>query len=408
MVRHCQTTEDRGQRTEDRGQRDSPSVLCPLSSVALRIAAAGVVAALVLLSAAPGAVRIKDITSLQGARSNQLIGFGLVVGLDGTGSRSIFTRQVAVDMLQRFKLGGTTVGINRTDPVFLSGTISAVMVTAELGPFSRRGSKIDAMVSTIDDATALQGGTLLLCPLKGADGIDYAVAQGPLSVGGFSFQVPSGSQQPLASSQKNHPTVGRIPGGAIVEREAIGEILCDDQIRLLLRDPDYETARGIARAVSARYPGSAYAVDAGTVQVFVPHDRLTDVVAFAADVGGLEVNPDTTAKVVINERTGTVVAGEQVRISTVAVAHGNLSIQAYDQPLVTQPLPFTAGGTVITPQANIQVREQSGTLRVVQRGVTVADVARALNALGVTPRDLIAIFQAIKQAGALHADLVIM
>lgn len=361
-----------------------------------------------LAATAPAAraagTRIKDITEFEGARPNQLTGIGLVVGLENTGGRSLLTQQVAVDMLSRFRIHSLINSSNRLDPVYRAGSVSVVAVTAELGPFARRGSKTDVLVSVMDDALSLQGGTLIFTPLRGADDVVYAVAQGPLTLGGFQFTVPQGSATPLASAQKNHPTVGRVPGGAIVEREARGEIVCNGTVRLLLREPDYTTAR----AINAKFARSAVPLDAGTVQVFVPRERTVDLVCFAGEMGQLEVTPDVVAKVVINERTGTIVAGKDVQIDTVAVAHGNLAILTSDEPFASQPPPFSGGTTAILPRPRIGVTEQGGALRVLERSTTVADLARALNALGVTPRDMIAIFQVLKQAGALHAELVIM
>ncbi len=361
-----------------------------------------------LLPAARAATRIKDITEFEGARSNQLVGIGLVVGLENTGGRSLLTQQVASDLLTRFRINSLIASSNRLDPVIRTGNVSVVAITADLGPFARRGSKIDVTVSALDDALSLQGGTLIFSPLRGADDVVYAVAQGPLSVGGFQFGVPQGSQTPLASAQKNHPTVGRIPGGATVEREARGEIVCNGAIRLLLRDPDYTTSCAIAKVINRKFPNTAVTVDAGTVQVFVPHKPLTEVICFASELGQLEVSPDVVARVVINERTGTIVAGKDVQIDTVAVAHGNLAILTSDEPFASQPPPFSGGTTAILPRPRLGVTEQGGSLRVLERGTTVADLARAMNALGVTPRDMISIFQALKQAGALHAELVIM
>jgi flagellar P-ring protein FlgI len=347
-------------------------------------------------------VRIKDITDLEGARGNQLYGFGLVVGLEGTGSKSLFTQQVAVDMLQKLSVGAKTVQVLNTDNVLKSNNISAVMVTTELGPFSRDGSHLDVTVSALDDASSLQGGVLLLTPLRGADSEVYAVAQGPLSVGGFSYGGKA------ATVQKNHPTVGRIAGGAIVEREALGRIKCQEQLQVLLRDPDYVTAKAIARVINENFPASAVALDAGTVAVHVPSSRTANVVGFVSEFGLLEVTPDTPARVVINERTGTIVAGEQVQVATVALSHGNLAIVTTEQPEVSQPAPFSKGKTVVVPRTELSVVEPSaGGLHVVNHTVTVSELARALNALGVTPRDLIAIFQALKQSGALHAELVV-
>ncbi len=347
-------------------------------------------------------VRIKDITDLQGSRANQLRGLGLVVGLNNTGSKSLFTQNLAVSMLSRLRADAKVITDLKSDPVIQSGNISAVMVIAELGPFSRCGSRLDVVVSALDDAKSLQGGTLLFTPLSGADDVVYVVAQGPLSVGGFTF----GGQ--AASAQQNHPTVGRIPGGGIVEQEARGEIVCNGQLRLLLRSPDYVTAQAIAKAINAKFVTTALTLDAGTVQVAVPRDRLPNVVNFVAEIGLLEVTPDAPARVVINERTGTIVAGEQVKIARVAIAHGNLRIVTAETPQVSQPEPLCQGRTVVVPRTQLGVSEQKGKLEVVEPSVTVADLARALNALGATPRDLITIFQALKDAGALHAELVIM
>jgi flagellar P-ring protein precursor FlgI len=348
-------------------------------------------------------VRIKDLTDFEGARNNQLYGFGLVVGLDGSGSRSLFTQQVAVDMLYKMNVNSTIFSQLPSDNVIRSTNISAVMVTAEIGPFARPGSRIDVTVSSMDDSRSLQGGTLILTPLKGPDGEVYAVAQGPLSVGGFAFSGASGT-----GVQKNHPTVGRIAGGAIIEKEARGEVICNGSLRLLVRDPDFNTSRLIAKAINERFPGSALSVDGGAIQVKLPPDRCANPMAFVSELGLLTVTPDVPARVVINERTGTVVAGEKVTISTAAVAHGNLSILTVEEPQVSQPEAFGNGRTVVVPRSNVGVTETRSRLVVVPRVLTVGDLARALNALGVTPRDLICIFQSLKQAGALHAELVII
>jgi flagellar P-ring protein precursor FlgI len=349
-----------------------------------------------------GEVRIKDITNPEGARNNQLYGFGLVVGLAGTGSRSLFTQEVAVDMLQRLNTRGTIYSVLPSDALFQSTNISAVMVTAEIGPYSRKGTRLDVIVSSLDDATSIQGGTLLFTPLRGADGDVYAVAQGPLSIGGFAVQGVA------AKVQKNHPTAGRVTDGAIVEKEALGEVICKGQLHLLLRDADYNTARLIAKVINERFPCNAMAIDAATVAVMLPPDRCTNPMAFVSEIGLLTVTPDSPARVVINERTGTVVAGDQVKVSATAVAQGNLSIVAVETPEVSQPEAFSRGRTTVVPRTQVDATEGRSRLIVVAQTVTVADLARALNALGVTPRDLIAIFQALKLAGALHAELVIM
>jgi len=347
-------------------------------------------------------VRIKDITDVAGAHPNQLFGFGLVVGLDGTGSRSTFTQQVAVEMLQRL---GTTTQIFSQIPaesVIRSTSISAVMVTAELSPYARKGSKIDVTVSAIDDTRSLQGGTLIFTPLRGADGEVYAIAQGPVSVGGFSITGQA------ASIQKNHLNVGRIPSGAVVEKEALGNIVKYGKITLLLKSPDYTTAKNICNMINLKYSTCSIPIDAGTVSIYIPRDRIRDVVSFISEIGQLSVSPDTTARVVINERTGTVVAGEHVTISPVAISHGNLYLGISERAAVSQPSAFAPGQTAILPRTQVGAVEQQARFVTLPPTTTVADVARALNALGVTPRDIIAIFQALKQAGALHADIIII
>ena len=356
----------------------------------------------VAAGSASAQVRIKDITDVAGARSNQLFGFGLVVGLDQTGSRSTFTQQIAVDMLQRM---GTTTQIFSQLPsesVIRSTSISAVMISAEIGPFARRGSRLDVTVSCLDDARSLQGGTLIFTPLRGADGAVYAVAQGPLSIGGFAATAGGG-----VGVQKNHLNVGRIPGGGIVEKEAPGEIVRDGRAALLLKEADFNTARLIAKTINDRFPAVATAVDAGAVVICPPADPCKSPTQFLAEIGLLEVRPDVPARVVINERTGTVVAGENVSISSTAVSHGNLYIGIGLTPIVSQPAPFSGGTTAIVNQPTATTAEQRARLVVVPKSATVAEVARSLNTLGVTPRDLIAIFQALKQSGALHAELII-
>jgi flagellar P-ring protein precursor FlgI len=361
-----------------------------------------VLAILACCATAWAGVRLKEITDVEGERGNQLKGVGLVVGLNGTGGRSLFTQQVAVDMLQKLNITSMIVTQAKTDNVFKSDNVSVVMVTAMLPPWARTGSTIDVMVSTLDDADSLQGGTLVLAALDGVDGETYAVAQGPVSIGGFAF---SGA---AASVQKNHPTVGRIANGATVECEALGQVVCKGRIRLLLKQPDYATAEAIATAIDLKYPWSVTQVDGGTVQVRVPRKYAGNVVSFIGRIGLLEVTPDAPARVVINERTGTVVAGEHVKIATVAIAHGGLTVITGEEPQVSQPAPFSQGETVVVPRTQIDVQEKQGQLMVLERSSTVADLARALNALGVSPRDLIAIFQALKRAGALHAELEIM
>lgn len=360
-----------------------------------------VVAGVVVFAAPASAqVRIKDITDVAGVRGNQLFGFGLVVGLDQTGSRSTFTQDVAVQMLQRM---GTTTQIFSQLPaesVLRSTSISAVWVTAEIGPWSRKGTRIDVTVSALDDARSLQGGTLIFTPLRGADGQVYALAQGALSIGGFSSGIGGNGVQ------KNHVNVGRIANGAIVEKEAPGEMVKNGKSTLLLKEPDFNTARLIAKVINERNPGLAAAIDPGAVVVCPPADPHKLPTQFLAEVGLLEVKPDAPARVVINERTGTVVAGERVSIATTAVSHGNLYIGVSASPIISQPPPLSGGSTVVVPRTAVTVAEPQARVIVVPEATTVAEVARALNALGVTPRDLIAIFQLLKKAGALHAELI--
>ncbi|MBX9625894.1 MAG: flagellar basal body P-ring protein FlgI [Gemmataceae bacterium] len=367
-----------------------------------RLLIAAAVALGAALPASAQGVRIKDITEVAGARPNQLIGFGLVAGLDQTGSRSTFTQQVAVDMLQR---QGVTTGIFSQLPsesVIRSTSIAAVIVIAEIGPFSRKGTKIDVLVSTMDDSRSLQGGTLLQTPLRGADGQVYAVAQGAVSIGGFSVTAQA------SGVQKNHLNAGRVPGGALVEKEAPGEVVFDgNKAQLLLKEADFNTSRLIAKTVNDRHPGVAVPLDPGSVLLCVPADFCKNPTQFLAEVGLLEVRPDVPARVVINERTGTVVAGENVSLSTTAVSHGNLYIGVATSTVISQPQPFSGGQTAVVPQATISAAEERRRMIVVPQSTTVAEVARALNALGVTPRDLIAIFQTLKTAGALHAELII-
>jgi flagellar P-ring protein FlgI len=347
-------------------------------------------------------VRIKDVTDVAGGRSNQLIGFGLVVGLDGTGSRSTFTQQVAVDMLQRLGVTTQIFSPNPAESILRTTNNSAVMVTAEIGPWVRKGGKIDVTVSSMDDARSLQGGQLVLTQLKGVDGEVYAVAQGPMSVGGFSVSGQA------AGIQKNQLNTGRVPNGAMIEKEAPGELTKNGKLTLTLKDPDFNTARLIAKAINLRFPGAAEACDPGGVNVALPLDSKKTLSDLIGEIGLLDVKPDTPARVIINERTGTVVAGENVTLSPVAVAHGNLFLRVSESPLVSQPNPFAAGTTTVVPRTQVGAIEERSRMIVLPKATSVADVARALNALGVTPRDLISIFQLLKEAGALHAELKVI
>jgi flagellar P-ring protein precursor FlgI len=347
------------------------------------------------------AVRIKDITDIKGVRENQLVGYGLVVGLEGTGDSddSLFTIQSLASLLEKM---GVTVQPTDIEDV---ENVAAVMVTGNLPPFASMGSRIDVLVSSIGDAENLQGGTLLFTPLKAADGSVYAVAQGPVSTGGFAVSGNSGDQV-----QKNFPTVGRVVGGALVEKEIHSNFNQKDSLTLALHQPDFTTATRVAQAINrAFYSQLAQTQDAGSIRVMVPENYLGNTVQFVTMIESLGVTPDMVSKVVVNERTGTVVMGENVRISTIAIAHGNLSIQINESQNVSQPLPFSRGGqTVVTPESEIMVQEGKNPLFLVESGISIAEVVKALNALGVTPRDLIAIFQALKVAGALQAELEII
>ncbi len=349
-------------------------------------------------------VRIKDIVNVEGVRPHKLMGFGLVTGLNGTGGKAPITREFALNLLERFGVTSDPLlrARIRTDAQQKTDNMSVVTVTAEAPAFARPGSRIDVTVSAYDDASSLQGGTLISTPLIAYDEVVYAMASGPVSVGGFSFSGQA------ASVTKNHPTTGRIPNGATVERAIGGEFVHDGVVKLLLREADFETARRIARAINAEIPAAAATLDSRAVQVLIPPKYADNPVAFVGRIGNLLVQPDNLARVVINERTGTVIMGENVRIAKVAITHANLSVITSESPQVSQPEPFSRGGeTVVVPRTQIEVNEDNSSIQVVDETVTVRDLARALNALGVTPRDLSSIFQALKEAGALHAQLEI-
>ncbi len=364
------------------------------------------------------AARIKDIASIGGIRDNQLIGYGLVVGLAGTGDdiENGFTKETLANMLSRQGLGMKESAREDLD----SDNVASVMVSADLPPFAKVGSKIDVAVSSIGNAESLRGGMLLMTPLRGADGAVYAVAQGPVSVGGFSA---GGSG---ASVSKNHPTSGRITNGASVEKELKYDFEERRVVSINLYRPDFTTATGVATAIPAIVAGvKAKIMDASTVTVNLEESFRGNALELVSIIENVNIEVDSPAMVVIDEKTGTIVMGENVRISTVAVAHGNLYIQIKETKDVSQPAPFApappagstaidAGGgtvvapggqTVVTTDTTVGVEEEKNRLVVVPRGVTIQDVVRALNAIGVTPGDLITILQTIKSAGALQADL---
>ncbi|NLA58041.1 MAG: flagellar basal body P-ring protein FlgI [Firmicutes bacterium] len=343
-------------------------------------------------------VRLKDIARFDGVRENQLTGLGLVVGLDGTGdSRGVAIRMVA-NMLTRFG-----IDVDATD--VRTRNVAAVMVTANLPPFARIGDRLDVTVSSIGDAKSLQGGFLLQTPLRGADNQVYAVAQGPLSIGGFNVRSRGGQ------SQTNHPTIARGPGIAIVEREIWGEALpIDDwQLNLVLHSGDFTTAYRTAEEINNRFgPDTAWARDSSTITLSIPSAYRQNVIAFLAEVEEIEIAPDTVGRVVINERTGTVVIGQSVRVATVAVAHGNLRVSISEGSTVSQPPSLSSGETVVTRTSTLKVEEEGGQLMVLPGTATIGDLVNVLNAVGATPRDIIAILQAIKEAGALYGELEII
>jgi flagellar P-ring protein precursor FlgI len=342
------------------------------------------------------AVRVKDVAGIQGVRDNQLVGYGLVVGLNRTGDRqqTFFTNQSLINMLDR-------LGVTVTAQALRVENIAAVMVTAELSSFSRPGSRLDCTISSIGDARSLQGGILIQTPLKAANGQVYAVAQGPVVLGGFS------AGNALNGVQVNHPTVGRIANGAIVEREVLSNLLERDHLELVLHQSDFTTASRLEAGVNQKLGvGTARSLDGRTVSVRVPSEYKDRMIDLIAELENIQIETDQKAKVVLNERTGTVVIGKEVRISAVAITHGSLSIQIGTNFNVSQPIaPFGQGETVVTPEQTVRAEEKSSNLVLLKDGANVEDLVKALNALGVTPRDLAAIFQAIKAAGALQADL---
>jgi len=370
------------------------------------------------LPSAGYSARIKDISSIKGIRQNQLLGYGLVIGLNGTGDKggTKFTIQGLVNMLEH-------MGVHVDPDEVKVKNVAAVVVSAKLPPFARIGKKIDVILSSIGDAKSLVGGTLLLTPLKGVDNKVYALAQGPVSIGGFSTGGAAGG-----GVTKNHPTVGRISGGASIEKEIPLSIMSKNEMTIILNNPDFNTADRAVKAINSRFGENiAKSIDSGTLKFRVPEEFQNEVVNLIAQIGEIEVEPDSIAKVIVNEKTGTVVVGENVRIQKVAVAHGNLSIQIKEKSNVSQPQAFApsgggiaprqmgggtvvapGGSTVVTPESQVSVAEESSRLLLIPKGRTIGELVNALNAIGVTPRDLITILQAIKAAGALQGELEII
>ena len=349
-----------------------------------------------------GGSRIKDLIDVEGARDNQLNGYGLVVGLAGTGDSKIdSTLQTIANALKNF-------GVNVPMDDIKSGNVAAVMVTAEIPPFVKPGTRIDVTISSIGDSKTLQGGVLLQVPLQGADKTVYAVAQGAIAVGGFlgGQGGPGG-----ATVQKNHPTVATIPNGAIVEREIPTQIVSNGSMNLMLRDADFTSAARMAEAINRVFPNTAVARDSKTINVLLPQEYSNYEVNFLATIGSIEVEPDTAARVVINERTGVIVATSNVRVSKVAVSHGSLTISVASNLTASQPngsfFGNSAGTTEVLNSTTTDVNEQKGSFKLVEEAPTIEKVATALNALGVSTRDMMSIFQTMKRAGALQAELVL-
>lgn len=352
---------------------------------------------ILLVSQAGSVSRIKDLVDIKGLQDQQIIGYSLVVGLDGTGDsrRSVMTMQAVRNMLMKF-------GMNVPESNFSMRNAASVIVTADVSPYARVGSRIDVTVSSLGDASSLEGGTLMMTPLLGRDKQVYAFAQGPVSVGGFNIETVSGERY-----RKNFTLVGRVPGGGIVQKEMDGALPTGGDIELLLREPDFTSAVRIADAINGQIGGNvASPVDPGRV-VLTP-GAGQEVVPLIAQIEAIEVEADQEARVVINERTGTLVVGQHVKLSPAAVAHGNLTIRIQSNPIVSQPGPFSQGQTVVVPNTSTTVYEGGESVAVLNENASVEDLASMLNNLNVAPRDIIAIFQALKNAGALQAKLVIM
>jgi flagellar P-ring protein precursor FlgI len=353
-------------------------------------------------------VRIKDVAAIGGLEDLQIYGYGLVVGLDGTGDRSqtVFTTQTVINMLKN-------MGIELPEKQIRVQNVAAVMVTGTLKPFKRKGTRFDVNVSSMGDATSLEGGTLLLTSLQGADGTLFASSQGPLATGGYDVKYKS-----LVYLKKNHVLVGRIPDGAIVQREYHFNALDAKDLSLSLSSPDFTSAVAMANAINQEFKNSgltvAKAIDPATVVLnydAIARDSIRNYVGlvdFISKVENVTFYASSQARVVVNERTGTIVAGGDVRISEVAVSHGSIKVEVVNTPEVVQPIPYTGAQTAIVPNPSISIEEKSPEMVVLKGTTTVSDLAQALNSLGVPPRDVISIFQAIKEAGALHGQLIIL
>ncbi|MCH7690721.1 MAG: flagellar basal body P-ring protein FlgI [candidate division Zixibacteria bacterium] len=345
-------------------------------------------------------VRVKDICTFQNEQEEDLIGYGLVIGLDGSGdgNNTRFTIQSLANMMERL---GVTIDAKRVKVK----NVAAVMVTAKLSSNQPKGSHIDVTVSSLGDASSLQGGTLLLTPLANSKGTVRATAQGPVSIGGFNVQVDEGNR-----IFNNYTLVGRIPNGARITRAVEKGRSANKEIILSLHNPDNTTAHRIAQKINIKYGLTAVATDGGTVKVYVPDSLAYQQtrMKFISDIGQLRIVPDHVARVVINEKTGTIVAGQHVTIEPVIIAHGTITVDIQSTPIISQPAPYSLGQTVQTSESRISIQDESIRVVHLERSVSLADIAKALNRIGATPRDVIAIFQALKQAGALRAELVIL
>src|SRR6201986_1477966 len=380
------------------GEQRMPSVV---SAKRFRVACAVVLALATALPARPAQAtsRIKDLANIEGVRQNQLVGYGLVVGLNGTGdtlNNIPFTKQPLQAMLER-------MGVNIRGATIRTGNVAAVMVTGNLPPFGTQGTRMDVTVSSLGDAKDLRGGTLLVTPLLGADGNVYSVAQGSVAINGFQAEGEA------AKVVRGVPTVGRIVNGAIIEREIEFALNRLPNVRLALRNADFTTATRIPAAVT-QFPGTKTAepLDPSTVQLSIPPEFKGNVVAFLTEIEQLQVEPDLPAKIVIDERSGIIVMGRDVRVATVAVAQGNLTVTISESPQVSQPAPFSRGRTRTVPRTQVGVQEEGKRLAMVKEGVSLQQIVDGLNALGIGPRDLISILQAIKAAGAIQADIEVM
>lgn len=353
---------------------------------------------LLVSSEAALTTRLKDIATIEGVRENQLIGYGVVVGLEGTGdtTQNKFTFQAMANLMER-------MGLTLDPAAFQMRNTAAVAVTADLPPFSRVGSRIDITVSSLGSAKSLQGGILLITPLLGADGEVYAVAQGAVSIGGFNAGTGGG-----AGITRNHSTVGRIPNGALIEKEVDFNFNEMSSLNMVLHQGDFTTVDRTVNRINGEFGAIASARDFRTIRIDIPESHRGNPIRLLAALENLSVEPDQSARVVINERTGTIVFGEQVKISTVALAHGSITVTISSQVTVSQPQPFSEGQTVVTEERTADVDEEDAHFSLIGPTTTISDVVTTLNALGATPRDIIAILQAMQSSGALQAELRII